>query len=369
MASHRKPRTGHPGRFRPGTVASVATGAAVSVTASVTALAAPAQAEPAPATEQIRIQVDAPYLEAEQSPGRYDGAGEQTDVLQRQVGRLQDEPARRTTAFAAARTRLGSLASERYRSSGLSGALQLALTDDPQQFLQRAGMLDQAGAIEQQTLQQYGQQSVAPDTRAAETGSGLTEPAHRQRQLAADRAAVQRKLARAQALLDRLTAGERAVALGGADSTGTGSTRSDAAGSDAAGSDAAGSDAAGSDAAAGPAVGRAAAAIAFARSQLGKPCVRGATGPDSYDCSGLVQAAWQSAGVPLPRTTYAQIGAAPRVPRGELRPGDLVFFYSGVSHVGLYAGHGRMIHAPHPGAPVRFESVDAMPFGGAVRPA
>jgi cell wall-associated NlpC family hydrolase len=103
--------------------------------------------------------------------------------------------------------------------------------------------------------------------------------------------------------------------------------------------------------------------------QVGKAYVYGAAGPNAYDCSGLTQAAWRSAGVSLPRTTYTQIDAGARVPESQLRPGDLVFFYSGVSHVGLYIGGGRMIHAPHPGAPVSIAPVSDMPFAGATRPA
>ena len=112
---------------------------------------------------------------------------------------------------------------------------------------------------------------------------------------------------------------------------------------------------------------RAAQAVAFAYGALGKPYVWGATGPASFDCSGLTQAAWRSAGVSLPRTTYTQINAGQRVSRSELAPGDLVFFYSGISHVGLYIGGGQMIHAPRPGAPVRVAPIDEMPFAGATR--
>jgi cell wall-associated NlpC family hydrolase len=109
--------------------------------------------------------------------------------------------------------------------------------------------------------------------------------------------------------------------------------------------------------------------VSFAYGALGLPYVWGATGPSSYDCSGLTQAAWRSAGVSLPRTTYTQINAGTRVSRSQLQPGDLVFFYSGVSHVGLYIGNGQMIHAAHPGAPVRIAPIDEMPFAGATRPA
>ncbi|MER7204207.1 C40 family peptidase [Streptomyces sp. NPDC000188] len=93
----------------------------------------------------------------------------------------------------------------------------------------------------------------------------------------------------------------------------------------------------------------------------------GATGPNAFDCSGLTQAAYRSAGISLPRTTYSQINAGPRIPRSQLQPGDLVFFYSGISHVGLYIGNGKMIHAPNPSAPVRIAPIDEMPFAGATR--
>ncbi|WP_052230082.1 C40 family peptidase [Streptomyces sp. CT34] len=113
---------------------------------------------------------------------------------------------------------------------------------------------------------------------------------------------------------------------------------------------------------------RAARAVSFAYAALGKPYAWGATGPSAYDCSGLVQAAWKSGGVTLPRTTYTQINAGPRIDSSQLAPGDLVFFHSGISHVGIYIGDGKMIHAPHPGAPVRISPIDHLPFAGATRP-
>ena len=98
-------------------------------------------------------------------------------------------------------------------------------------------------------------------------------------------------------------------------------------------------------------------ALAFARAQIGKPYVWGATGPGSYDCSGLTQAAWKAAGVTVPRTTYDQVDAGTTVPVSQAQPGDLVFFYDDVTHVGIYIGNGMMIHAPKPGTYVREESI------------
>lgn len=115
-----------------------------------------------------------------------------------------------------------------------------------------------------------------------------------------------------------------------------------------------------------------ATALAFARAQIGRPCLWGAAGPDAYDCSSLTQAAWKAAGVLLPRTAQEQSGAGALVPLTDIRPGDLIFFYDSIDHVGLYTGNGLMIHAPSPGTPIREESIfhaGAAAIRGAVRPA
>ncbi|QIQ03095.1 glycoside hydrolase [Streptomyces liangshanensis] len=114
---------------------------------------------------------------------------------------------------------------------------------------------------------------------------------------------------------------------------------------------------------------KAAKVLAFARAQIGKPYVSGATGPSSYDSTGLTQTAWRVAGVDLPRTTWEQVSAGTNITTQDLLPGDLVFFYDDISHVGIYTGDGMMIHAPEPGANVREESIYYLPIHGSVRPA
>ncbi|BFO20811.1 hypothetical protein SHKM778_71990 [Streptomyces sp. KM77-8] len=95
--------------------------------------------------------------------------------------------------------------------------------------------------------------------------------------------------------------------------------------------------------------GRAAAAFAAAQSKLGSPYVYGATGPSSYDCSGLTSWAYAQAGVGIPRTSESQTGAGTRIYSvDQLKVGDLVFFFNDLHHVGLYAGNGQIIHAPAP---------------------
>ncbi|MGA4508852.1 C40 family peptidase [Propionibacteriaceae bacterium G1746] len=116
------------------------------------------------------------------------------------------------------------------------------------------------------------------------------------------------------------------------------------------------------------AVSKADVAVKFAYAQLGKPYVYGATGPSSYDCSGLTGAAWKAAGVSVPRTSYQQLGSLKKVSKSELRPGDIVGFYTG-GHVGLYVGDGYVIHASRPGTPVNKAKMSTMPYYYSVRPA
>jgi cell wall-associated NlpC family hydrolase len=99
--------------------------------------------------------------------------------------------------------------------------------------------------------------------------------------------------------------------------------------------------------------------VAEARRQLGKPYHWGAAGPDSFDCSGLTMWAWRAAGVALAHYSGAQYSATTHIPLSELQPGDLVFFYSDLSHVGIYVGGGQMIHAPQTGDVVRYASIFA----------
>ncbi|WP_375426108.1 NlpC/P60 family protein [uncultured Friedmanniella sp.] len=110
-------------------------------------------------------------------------------------------------------------------------------------------------------------------------------------------------------------------------------------------------------------------ALAFAESQLGKPYRYGATGPSSYDCSGLVLTAWRSVGVSMPRTSQQQYAQGHRIAKSQLRAGDLVFFYGArPSHVAMYVGNGMVIHAPRPGKNVQYIKMSYMPYAGAVRP-
>ena len=117
----------------------------------------------------------------------------------------------------------------------------------------------------------------------------------------------------------------------------------------------------------GPVSGGAAKAVQVALAQIGDPYVWAAGGPNAFDCSGLTSYAWAAAGVSLPHSSAGQFGYGRRVSRSEVRAGDLVFFYSPISHVGIAINNSQMVHASTFGVPVRIDSIDSSPFTGATR--
>lgn len=351
MATHRKPRQ------RPLSGGSVRTAATIALAGAATATAfeGTSQADPRPTPAQVKTEVDRLYEEAEAATERYNGAKEQADEAERALTGLRDEAARKADQLNTARSALGSLAASQYRSGSLGTAVQLALADDPQEYLTQASFISRAGNRNAAGITTV-RRKLDELSKLREQASGrLADLRSRRDELAAHKAEAEEKLAAAKRLLDKLTAEERAAYE--AQSSGAAPSGAASAGPVTA-------------APPPPADGsRAARAVAFAYGAIGKPYVWGATGPGSFDCSGLTQAAWRSAGVSLPRTTYTQINVGRRVSRDQLAPGDLVFFYSGITHVGLYVGNGQMIHAPRPGSTVRLAPLDSMPWAGASRPA
>lgn len=116
------------------------------------------------------------------------------------------------------------------------------------------------------------------------------------------------------------------------------------------------------------ATGAAKRAVRFATGQIGKPYVWGAEGPSSYDCSGLTSQAWAHAGLVIPRTSQEQWRQLPQVPVKDMRPGDLVIYFDDATHVGMYVGDGKIVHAPRPGRSVTLAGAGTMPILGVVRP-
>ncbi|MGA5809148.1 NlpC/P60 family protein [Streptomyces cellulosae] len=344
MAAHRRSRQRPVG----GTTARAAV--TVVLAGAATAAGFDGAGHAAPRPTPSGADVDRLYREAEVAAEKYNGVKEKADSARQRLRDLQNETARAQARLNKAREALGTVAAAQYRSGGLDPALRLMLSDDPDAHLDGAALAERAGSRHHAELGRVrAQLREIEKLRGAARVEVRTLTARRD-ELGRHRRTITEKLSAAREALSRMSPEERARITGG-------SLRA-ARSADGTARDAALAQAPNA---------RAAQAVAYARQKLGSPYVWGATGPDAFDCSGLVLAAYRSAGVSLPRTTYAQIDAGRRVSRSELLPGDLVFFYSGISHVGLYIGNGQMIHAPNPSAPVRVAPVDQMPFAGATR--
>ncbi|MFB7672510.1 NlpC/P60 family protein [Kitasatospora purpeofusca] len=342
MGKRRKPSP--PGRARLAVLTTAMAG-------GVVLTAGPAQAEPTPGLATVKEEVDRLNEEAEQSIERYNGFQEKQQKLQGEASRIQEKVARGQDAMNELRTQLGAVAADQYRNGGIDPSVQLMLDSDPGAYLARAAAQNQVVDSQAALLRQALAEQRRLDQDRAEATATLAQLDQAAASLAGEKKAVQDKLAKAQALLNKLSAADRAR-INAQEAAATRASRS----------------AAERPAFTGPVSGRAAAVVQFAYSQLGKPYVWGATGPSGYDCSGLTGAAYRAAGVQLPRVSQAQWNAGARIARADLQPGDLVFFYGDLHHVGLYIGDGRMIHAPRTGKNVEVLPIDAMPYVGAVRP-
>ncbi|MFF4061559.1 NlpC/P60 family protein [Streptomyces sp. NPDC001668] len=362
MASHRKSR---PVGTR---VAGIRTpGLATAALTSVALLSQSANAAPAddkPSLEEVEKKVDDLYRQAESATDSYNSAKEKTAKQRKQVDTLLDDVARRTQKLNAAREELGSFAAAQYRTGAAApDTATFLLADTPQDYFDQTQLMGRLTSRQKGMVDDYVSEQSATMKKRQEASQSLQTLSETQSDLRTAKATVQKKLATARELLSELTAQEKArlAAIEKQKQEEAARRAAELAQQQAAAEQAAQETAAPQESTA-PATDSsyatmAAKALAFARAQIGKPYVWGATGPDSYDCSGLTQAAWKAAGVDLPRVTYDQVNAGTTVSLADAQPGDLVFFYDDISHVGLYIGNGMMIHAPKPGAYVREESI------------
>ncbi|WP_225822699.1 C40 family peptidase [Streptomyces naphthomycinicus] len=344
MASHRRPK--QPSRTRV-TVLTTAAAAAVALSANA-ANAAPSEKL---GKDEVKAKVDKLYEQAEQATEKYNGAKEKQQKLQKEISTIQDNVARGQEELNKLRDGLGSLATAQYRSGGIDSSVQLFLSSNPDDFLDKASTLDQLSSQQVDALKKIQDKQRELAQERAEATEKLKDLSATRTELGNKKKEVQAKLGEAQKLLNTLTAKEKAQLAEEQQRANRSSTteRPDLGETP-------------------PASGRAAAAFSAAQSKIGSPYVYGASGPSSFDCSGLTSWAYAQAGVSIPRTSEAQANIGTRIgSASQLQVGDLVFFYGDLHHVGLYAGNGQVLHAPHTGAVVRYESINNMPFQFGVR--
>ncbi|MEV0524758.1 NlpC/P60 family protein [Streptomyces sp. NPDC050439] len=334
MASHRRPK--QPSRARV-TVLTATAAAAVALTSQ----AANATPSEKPSKDEVKSKVDKLYEDAGRATDRYNGAKEKQEKLEKEIGELQDKVARGQEDLNDLRGGLGSMASAQYRSGGIDPSVQLFLSSDPDDYLDKASAMDQLSSQQVEALKKVQEKQRTLAQERKEASDKLKDLADTRKELGKKKKEVQSKLGAAQKLLNTLTAKEKQELA----------AKEQRASRDAGDRVDLGKEA--------PASQRGQAALSAAATQIGKPYVSGGSGPNSYDCSGLTQWAYNQAGVQITRTTYTQQNDGPKIGRGELKPGDLVFFNS-LAHVGLYAGNGQVLHAPKPGAVVRYESMSTI---------
>lgn len=371
----------------------------------VTGFPVAAHADP-DAVAEAKAQVDKLAMEAAALDQDALAAQGKLDEAQKRLATREDDVRKQTERVDTMRGQIGQVALAQFQNRELDPTTQLLLRTDADTFLSQYATIQQVTANQNGALQDFQaeQANLADMKRGAaadvETIDKSTE------EIAKARAASAKKLADAEQVLARLTAEERArlqaeeerqarEAAAAAEraqaeqeaqreralreqARSEQASRDEGASRDedrtaspspsarpAATSNAQNAAPAAAAAPSGTSSSRGLAALAFARAQIGKPYIYGGTGPGGYDCSGLTGAAWRAAGVSLPRTSQQQYGVGRPVSVDQLAPGDLVFYYSGISHVGIYAGGGQILHASRPGKPIGYDPVRSMPIAGA----
>jgi cell wall-associated NlpC family hydrolase len=325
---------------------------AIAAALSITTIAlVPSTGFADPSIEEVQQRVDALYHEGEQATERAHDINLQVQDARRELVRLRADIAKQEREFAKLREVLANAASDMYASGGIDPSMQMMLSSNPDDFLLQAQSLDQVLRSQDADLRRAEVAQLELAQAKAKADQDLVRLRDLQAQAQKERDAAADKLAQAQELLSRLKAEERERLARIAD------RRAQQAAAAARTAPAPSAPAPSSSAPA-PS-GRYGSAVAYANAQVGKPYVYGASGPSAFDCSGLTMSAWRQAGVSLPHSASAQYGVTSRVSASALQPGDLLFFYSGISHVGIYVGGGMMVHASNPST-----GVERVPLSG-----
>jgi len=309
---------------------------------------------------------------ADRAVEAYDAAQVKLTVASAQLKAQQAAVAKAKTQLDDARVGIRALAAAEYEGSSLNTSVSYLLSDDPEALLRKAAMLSQVNRAQTANLTRVinaDRQVEAAQTSAEQALAAQKAAAAK---VAASKAAVEKALKAQQAVLTSLQSQLQQQAAAAAAQR-TAAVQHQAASRSTVRSNvvprAQAPVSGGTTSHANPpaASGNAAAALAYAYAQLGKPYRFGGAGPNSFDCSGLTMRAWGAAGVSLSHSAAAQQHEGKRVSLSALQPGDLVFWGSPAYHVGIYVGGGRVLDAPHTGTVVKIQSIWGHP-SGAVRP-
>jgi cell wall-associated NlpC family hydrolase len=334
-------------RLRP-LLAVVALGT-VALVAPSTAVATP---DTHPSIADVQRQLGELALQNTQLVEQFDQAQGDVQAKQAAADRAEAAAAKANTAFESARSELSMAATAIYEGGSFSATGALLSSDSGNNYLDQLQTLSMLSSHTSQIVRglQVVQREAVTAQSSADELLGVAKA--KRDELAKKRTVLQKQITKYQNLLGTLTAAQRAayqrqmnpsVSSAAVAQLRSGSVHATSA--------------------------AAAQAVKFALAQVGKPYVYGAAGPGSYDCSGLTMAAWASAGVSLPHSAAEQYNYGHHVSFNDLQPGDLLFFYSPIGHVTIYAGDGLMVSAPETGQNVSVIPANAFGsnFVGATR--
>ena len=299
-----------------------------------------ASATPAPST-RLEDQLDRQNREADALVEQYNQSNEALKGIRRTLKGLRAEASGAEDDLRKLQATLGARASAAYTQGAGSAVAAVLGSDDPAAAIARVQVLDLLAAHDGDLMDQLGVAGQALDERRRNLVAAEKAQAAEVERLAAKKAEVEQAADKTRALLARMRAADRPAAP---------SAPSSPVAPPPSGGGGGGS-------------GSAAAAVAYARAQVGKPYCYGGSGPGCFDCSGLTLMAWAQAGVSLPHSSASQYNVGRRISASELQPGDLIFYYSPISHVSIYIGGGQRISATHTGDYVRVQSLGSSIVG------
>jgi peptidoglycan DL-endopeptidase CwlO len=341
LAGPRKERDGYVSRMLAGTSwwrrISACT-AGLTVIGGLAAYGGMAGAAPQPTVAQVQARINQLTTQFDQVSEQLDQASEQLSAAQSRLSQVRVRVQHANSQFQAAREAVAQTAAAAFEDTGATSTAGILTSGNPSAILQQGGLLlEQSGNRNAQTRQLL---TDATELAAVQQQMQRTETgvAQLRGQLAAHKRSLGKLIDTEKATLDSLTVPQQQTVQNNTIGSGANGTTTATY--------------------TGPTSTQAQKAVAFAYAQLGKPYQWGATGPGSYDCSGLVQAAWASAGVSIPRTTYAQWSALAHISLSALQPGDLLYM-DGIGHVVMYVGNGYIIDAPETG-----RDVEKVPLAG-----
>jgi peptidoglycan DL-endopeptidase CwlO len=302
-----------------------------------------AQATPT-SSARLEDQLDQLNREADQLVEQYNQSNEALKRIRRSLKGLQTQASGAEADVRKLQAVLGARASAAYVQGAGSAVAAVLGSDDPAAAIARVQVLELLAANDGDLMDQLGVAGKALGERQRDLVAAEKAQAAEVDRLAAKKAEVERAADKTRALLARMRAADRS-SVPSRPSAPVAPPPSGGGGGGGGGG------------------GSAAAVVAYARAQVGKPYCYGGSGSGCFDCSGLTMMAWRQAGVSLPHSSSAQYNVGRRISAGELQPGDLIFYYSPISHVSVYIGNGQRISATHTGDYVRVQSLGSSIVG------